>query len=296
MFVVEMGAYKKGEIAYMTRLVRPEIAIITSINAQHQDLFGSIENTMKAKYELVEGLIGKRIAICNADDVRVQEMGTWAKHDGIHVWWYGTRKIFPKGDKIFRASHIKADSSHVQFNCNGMPVYASVVGRHQVSNILAAIAGCVACGMSVEDAGEAVKNIKSIRAVLEKKQGIHGLTLIDDTFNNNPDAARAAIDVLSFEKGKRILVFQPMIELGTYAKELHEEVGAYAASVCDAVILTNPNWSQDFISGVRRVSQKIPVHILNGSKAVAFIKLFAPQGGTVLGKGKEAARILAMLS
>lgn len=298
-FVVEMGAYKKGEVAYMSRLVRPEIAIVTAINAQHQDLFGSLENTMRAKYELVANLTGRRIAIMNADDSRVRTMGEWAKRDGATVWWYGKENSVPGGDHTFRATDIRADLYGVRFICfmgrTSVSVHANVVGAHQVSNILAAIAGAVAIGMTFKEAARAAGRIVSAKNVLELVSGVNGLTLIDDTFNNNPDAAKAALDVLAWGPEKRILVFQPMIELGAYTSSAHADVGAYVARICDAIILTNPNWAEDFIRGVRSVSREIPVSVLNGAKAAAYIRTIASDGGTVLGKGKEAKGVLALL-
>ena len=91
-FVVEMGAYKRGEIANMSAMVKPRIGIITAINPQHQDLFGTIENTMAAKYELIAGLRGHKLGIFNADDPRVRKMSEWAKRDGRDVWWW-TKKV-----------------------------------------------------------------------------------------------------------------------------------------------------------------------------------------------------------
>ncbi len=298
-FVVEMGAYKPGEIAFMSKLVRPEIAIITAINEQHQDLFGTIENTMKAKYELIANLTGRRIAILNADDTRVRIMGTWAKRDGVTVWWYGTKQNVPKGAKNFRATDIGTDSHGIYFTCvcgaQKKRVTAPVIGTHQVQNILASVAAAVAVGMPFEDALHGVSHLVPAPHVLERIPGIDGMTLIDDSFNNNPDAAKAALDVLALGSPKRVLVFQPMIELGSYAVSAHEDVGAYAAGMCDAIVLTNANWEADFLRGVRRVNTKIPVTVAHGAKAALYIRTFVSGGGTVLGKGKESAGVLRLL-
>ena len=91
-FVVEMGAYKVGEIRAMCRIVQPQIGIILAINPQHQDLFGTIETTMRAKYELVEGLSGKNIAIINYDDLRVRTLSEWALRDGHRVLYVTKEK------------------------------------------------------------------------------------------------------------------------------------------------------------------------------------------------------------
>lgn len=311
-FVVEMGAYKRGEIETMTRMVRPEIGIITAINSQHQDLFGTIENTMKAKYELIKSLSGKKIAICNADDLRVHEMGEWARRDGKDVWCW-TKKVqrtpFGKtqgekfkvqSEKVFQATNITSDLEGVKFDCifekEKTKIVAPVLGEHQVSNILAAIAGAVACGMNLTEAAKGAAKIKPAKGVMQKIVGIYGSVFIDDTFNNNPDAAKAAISFLAKAKGRKILVFQPMIELGSFSEISHEEVGELAGRICDAIILTNKNFNQSFLTAVRKVSGNIPVTTMGPSKTAAFIKKQVHKGDMVLFKGKEAAHVVNILT
>jgi UDP-N-acetylmuramoyl-tripeptide--D-alanyl-D-alanine ligase len=303
LFVVEMGAYKQGEIREMAALVRPQVGVVTAINAQHQDLFGTIENTMAAKYELIAGLTGRKIAILNADDARVRSMGTRAREDGRNVWWYTKEgsgiKYHVSGEKTFRAKNIRASGGGIEFQCalgkEEVLVSAPVVGEHQVSNVLAAIAVGVACGMSLADAGRAAAGIVPVRGVLSMLPGVNGSTFIDDTFNNNPEAAKAALDVLSSQPGRKVLVFQPMIELGGYAKESHHEVGAYAARVCDAIILTNPSWQEDFLAGVRSVDAGLPVHVYPSRQAAKEIQNAITPGDTVLFKGKEAGLVFKAL-
>lgn len=302
-FVVEIGAYKPGEIAEMTRMVRPQIGIVTAINPQHQDLFGTIENTMKAKYELIAGLSGKRIAIMNTDDARVYTMAQWAKRDGCDVWDVTTSKIKNEklniNSKTFVAQDVHSSFKGIYFICvNGkerVTVRADVVGAHQVMNILLAIAGAVAAGMKFDEATRAAGNIRPAPKVLEIVPGVHEATFINDTFNNNPDAARAALDVLAWGKSKKILVFQPMIELGSYARESHEAVGAYAGKICDEIILTNSNFYESFVQGVRESSKSVHVSVVSSEKAAALIRAKTKKGDIVLFKGKEAEHVLRLL-
>jgi len=298
-FVAEMGAYKKGEIAQMCRIVRPRVGIVTAINAQHQDLFGSIENTMKAKYELVAGLSGESVVVLNADDKSVCSMGDWAKADGKKVWWYTVKGAKPKGDRVFSAKNISVDTGSISFSVTTdgktARVKVPLTGRHFVSNVTAAIAGAVACGMTLADACAAAETITPVAHTLSFITGEHA-TYIDDTFNNNPDAALAALDELSRRNGRKMLVFQPMIELGVYAHEGHERVGKRAARICDAVILTNRNWQDDFLRGVRSVSPDIPVAVLPPKPAAEYIREHTGKEDTVLFKGKEAANVLRQLS
>jgi UDP-N-acetylmuramoyl-tripeptide--D-alanyl-D-alanine ligase len=135
--------------------------------------------------------------------------------------------------------------------------------------------------------------------------GPHGVTYIDDTFNNNPDAAIAAITYLQRTKkksstgrsasGRIILVFQPMIELGNFTDESHKRVGAFAGKICDEIILTNDNYFEPFKEGVMSASLTCTLQVLTTASAVSHLKKILSPEDTVLFKGKEAALVLSGL-
>lgn len=302
-FVVEMGAYRPGEIAEMAAMVEPGVGIITAINPQHQDLFGSIETTMKAKYELPQGLRGKKILITNLDNEKTRTMAQWAKRDGCDIWGW-TVSAEKSADKLgvsrlFRGSNIRSDVDGVSFDCTlgkqKKHINAPVLGGHQVGNIMAAVAGAVAMGMDFADAASAASQIRPAKKVMEMIPGIKGALFIDDTFNNNPDAAEAAIRFIATRPGKKYLVFQPMVELGSYAESSHEEVGSVAAKYCDAVLLTNSNFFDAFERGARRVSPTMPLLVLPPSEIAMYIRNKVGKHDTVLFKGKDAEHSLHLL-
>ncbi len=298
-FVVEMGAYKMGEIATMTEMVRPQIGIVTAINPQHQDLFGSLDVTMQAKYELLSGLTGEKIALVNADNERTRIMGDWAKRDGCTVWhWTKDGTKYDDGPR-FWADAIVTDIKGVVFDAHFgksvARVKTRVLGEHQVGNILAAIAAAVACDMDFAKAARAASTIQAAAKVMQAVEGVSGSTFINDTFNNNPDAAKAAIAYLGSRPNKKILVFQPMIELGEFALPSHTEVGAYAAKHADAILLTNKNFYAAFEQGVRSVSQTVPLIVVTPSRGAVFIRERVSTGDTVLFKGKESEQVLRAL-
>lgn len=298
-FVVEMGAYKRGEIKRMSAMVRPDIGIITAINAQHQDLFGSIETTKKAKYELIQGLKGKKIAILNADNSGTLEMALWAKKDAATVWMYTTEHHAGKTPLIFRASDISETDNGLNFvltwNGKKQEIRSQVIGSQFAGNITAAIAGSVAAGMQFEEACASARLIRPIEKTMHPIMTKDGIRLIDDTFNNNPDAAKAAINYLAKTSGKKILVFQPMIELGAYASESHKAIGEYAARVCDEIMLTNSEYFDDIASGVALFDPNKKIHVLSPDQAVQYIRRIVQKGDTVLFKGKESNRVLARM-
>lgn len=294
-FVVEMGAYKQGEIHQMCAMVQPEIGIVTAINAQHQDLFGSIETTMKAKYELVQGLVGRKIVIANTDNLFVRTMISWAKRDGKETQEYSVKD---KNVSIFASNITEAANGIVfvvHFGTKTRKIDVHLFGKHQVSNVLAATMAAINCGMTLDEVCTAAKYITPFTKTMKPMSGIHGSMFIDDTFNNNPDAAHAAIDFLVAQKGKKFFVFQPMIELGRYERDSHKEVGEHAAHVCDEIILTNNNSFQAFADGVRAVNPKKHVVVMDSDKAAIYLIQAVGKGDTVLFKGREAGRVLAKL-
>ncbi len=294
-FIVEMGAYKQGEIAKMCSMTHPQIGIVTAINEQHQDLFGSIEGTMKAKFELVAGLTGKKVVVMNADNPHVRTMGDWAVDAGRHVVWYSKEKL----TKLY-ATDIKQEKNMLSFMAHydkhKKIVTVPLFGVHHVSNILAALAAAMQTGMTFDEAVEATKQIVAYEKTMQPMKGASGSLFINDTFNNNPDAAIAAINALAGAGGgKKYIVFQPMIELGAFAEAAHTRVGARAAEVADAIYLTNWNFHDAFVQGVRSVNADIPVSVLSAAGIAEKLGSTVQKDDAVLFKGKEAEASLKLL-
>ena len=184
----------------------------------------------------------------------------------------------------------------MNFGIERKHVTISIVGEHQISNILASIAGAIACGMTFAEAVAALRQIKMVPKVMEVQKGLHGSIFINDTFNNNPDAARAALSELSKTNGKKYIVFQPMIELGAYAESSHEEVGKLAGEICDEIILTNPNFYTAFQKGVHSAYKSKKARIMSVQDASNLLLVTIQKGDTVLFKGKEAEAVFQRLT
>lgn len=294
-FIVEMGAYKRGEIARMCAITHPQIGIVTAINEQHQDLFGSIEGTMKAKFELVAGLTGKQVAVMNADNAHVQTMGKWATDGGKRVVWYSKET-----QAALYATDIRQEkhslSFMVHYDKHKKAVTVPLIGIHQVSNVLAAIAAALETGMTFAEVVEGTRHIVAYEKTMQPVKGIRGALFINDTFNNNPDAAIAALNVLATAgTGKKYLVFQPMIELGSFTESAHARVGARAAEVADAIYLTNWNFQDAFVRGVRSVNEDTPVSVLNSHQIAQALETDVKKDDVVLFKGKESEAALKLL-
>ncbi len=296
-FVVEMGAYKKGEIAQMAAWVKPHIGVVTAINEQHQDLFGSLENTMEAKYELIENLVGPKIAIFNADDPRVLAMSQWALKAKLDTRYYSLEpnQVIGKHPTL-TVSKLEVKGDGIRFNLKSSSEQVSIslplLGRFQATNFAAAASVALVSGMSLGEIAQAARLIKPVPKVMQPLKGPNGSLLINDTFNNNPDAAIAALEYLSTAKGRKFLVFQPMIELGKYSETAHIKVGQKAGQVCDCIILTNSDFSDSLIAGVKSVNPQKPVYVMKSREAAKYLRKRLGKDDVLLFKGKSSELVL----
>lgn len=289
-FVVEMGAYKKGEIKTICGMVKPNIGIITGINEQHLELFGSIENTMKTKFELIESLPKSATAIFNGNNPRCLEMAEWAETLGL-------KPI------IFRTSadikNIKLLKDHIEFNFTfenkSYLMKANLLGLQTIENILPAVYAAKSLGMSITEIQKGMAKITSPAKTMQIAGSKNGSTFIDDTFNANPDGVIAATDYMEQYKGKKVLVLTPLIELGEAADKIHAHIGEKTSKICDLILLTNINYSKSFIDGAKKNGVEEKIQIVNTSVGTKLIEDNLTGDGVVVFEGKEAGRILDKL-
>ena len=247
-FLAEMGAFKIGEIKQNCKLVKPKYGIITTIGEAHLESFGSRDNIMKGKFELVESLPKDGLAILNGDDEYQLKYNIKNK---CGVKWIG----IDNKDVDLYATNIKLSGSGTTFDCvfkgdkNKYTFKTKLLGKHNVYNILAGILLGHELGLKIEELQRGVSSIKTIEHRLElKKYG--NINIIDDAYNSNPVGSKMAVEVLGLMEGTKIIVTPGMIELGSKQYELNFEFGQHISKVCNYVILIGKNQTKPIYDGL----------------------------------------------
>ena len=218
--VFEMGMNHLLEIDYLTGLVQPGVALIIMAGTAHIGELGSREAIAQAKGEILAGLPAHGTAVINM-------------HDRFGQYWRdlaGERKVIgfgvlPEDDVVGEFSPETLTILHAG---DAITVHLHVAGEHNQRNALAAAAAALAVGVPLVTIGEGLEDFEGVAGRLRSYEGHGNATIIDDTYNANPDSVRAAIDVLKARRGKRLLVLGDMGELGPAARDMHSEIGIYA--------------------------------------------------------------------
>ncbi len=282
--VIEMGANHPGEIAALAAIAQPDLGIVTNAGAAHLEGFGDIDTVARSKGELFAALGAEGTAVVNFDDryadlwrelaAPARVMGFAMENSGAQVR-AGAVTVTPQG-VCFRLLSSGGECT----------IALAVHGRHMVANALAAAAAAQALGADLSDIRAGLEAFSPVNGRLQVRPGLNGATLIDDSYNANPDSFRMAIDVLAALPGERILVVGEMLELGGDAAEAHRELGRYArASGVDQLLAVGEmaaHASAGFAAGRAFASH---------GECVDFLRQRLSPQTTVLVKGSRGARM-----
>ncbi len=219
--VLEMGMNHAGEIRELAAIAAPQVGVVTNVGYAHVEFFDSIEGVAAAKGELIESLPASGTAVLNAEDARVLRFA--AKHAGRSVT-YG----FGAAAEV-RGEDLELLPDGARFRCSGVQFQTPLSGRHGVLNLLAGIAVAKVFGIDPVDLVESARTIPAGKMRGERLEH-HGMTILNDAYNANPEAMRAMLDVLAATPARRhVAVLGEMLELGSHSEALHRSIGQDAA-------------------------------------------------------------------
>jgi UDP-N-acetylmuramoyl-tripeptide--D-alanyl-D-alanine ligase len=224
--VIEMGAARAGDIAYLCRFAEPDVAIVTTALPVHLEGFGDIDTVANTKGEIFGGARGNGIAIINIDS---EYAARWQQMAGARrLVTFGLSAAAQVGARAIARSAAGVNFELVH-GAQSISIALPLLGAHNVRNALAAAAAALALDVPLAAIRAGLESLQPAPGRLQSRRGSTGGIVIDDSYNSNPEAAKAAIDVLGEYTGRRRLLLGNMGELGPRAEQFHCDVARYAA-------------------------------------------------------------------
>jgi UDP-N-acetylmuramoyl-tripeptide--D-alanyl-D-alanine ligase len=282
--VLEMGMNHAGEIRALARMARPDIGVVTNVGYAHVEAFESIEAVAMAKRELIEELPPGGVAVLNADDPLVSAFR--AIHRGRTVT-FGLSE-----NAEVRADDIELGATGVRFHYRGVAFETSLVGRHGLSNVLAALAVAGIFEMPPERLRDAVRTFAPGKMRGERLEH-NGIVIWNDSYNSNPEAVRAMVDVLRATPARRrVAVLGEMLELGQSTEPLHRDIGRYVA-VQGIDVLIGIRGAARFMvdEAVRAGLSGAAYFFVDPATAGDFVRGLVRSGDAVLFKGSRGVQV-----
>ncbi|NLK21417.1 MAG: UDP-N-acetylmuramoyl-tripeptide--D-alanyl-D-alanine ligase [Epulopiscium sp.] len=226
--IIEMGMNHFGEIHNLSRIAKPDIAIITNIGVSHIENLGSREGILKAKSEIFDYVPKEGIAVLNGDDNLLINLNSKSPFNTIYFGLGTHNNIYAKD---IHQKGITGIDAVVVFDNQEIPIHIPSPGKHMVYNALVAFAIGLKLGLTIQEIINGLLKYKASGMRMDISKTKKGIYIIDDAYNASPQSMKAAIDVLSeSNEGKRkIAILGDMLEMGSFSSQAHEEVGKYVA-------------------------------------------------------------------
>ena len=228
--IFEIGASKLNDIDYLSKILQPNVGLITNIGNSHLESLKNIDGVFKVKSEIVKNIKKNGFLVVPNDNKK--HLNKWKKmRSDITTISFGM-----KDDSDFYPIDVKIKQNGLSFLVTSrllekpIKISSSLEGVHNVKNILSACAVHYCLGQNLQDFSKSISLSKLDNLRQVKYKWLKGSTLIDDSYNANPDSTKKSIDLLSNYNKKTVLLLGDMLELGRYKNKLHKEVGEYAKS------------------------------------------------------------------
>ncbi|MDI6602752.1 MAG: Mur ligase family protein, partial [Patescibacteria group bacterium] len=299
-----MAAYKRGEITSACQIVKPKIGILTGINEQHMATFGSLENIIKTKYELIESLPEMGFAVFNGDNEYCRKLYKQAQISKriCYTKFFASAYEVVMGD--YWVKELKMEKEFLSFKVFSRrwgeigEIKTNLLGEHCAQNILmAAIIAKEILGMTIEEVARNCQKIKPEQAGMRLLKGIGGLNIIDSTYSANPDGVIAHLEYLKIWLGKKVIVMPCLIELGKASKRIHKEIGRKIGEVCNLAIITTKERFQEIGQGATEtgLSGKNILFTDNPKEILEKIKSFCQPDDVVLLESRVPSQLINLL-
>jgi UDP-N-acetylmuramoyl-tripeptide--D-alanyl-D-alanine ligase len=287
--VLEMGMNSFGEIRNLSDIARPDVAIITNIGTAHIGNLGSRENILKAKLEITEFFGEDNIAYFNGDDDLLNKV-----NGNYRILYFGFNE---KNDiQAFNIKSNKQDGMEFDIRYKGdiKHFMTRIPGKHNILNALPAIAAGYNFGMKYEDIFDGLAGTVNEKMRL-KLISVNGISIIDDTYNANPDSVKAAIDYLIdiSNNRRKVVILGDMLELGEYTVKSHEEIGEYCHLSGIDLLIAYGDYSKHIVdsavsSGMRPGDV---FYYQNKQELLRSLKTIVKPGDVILVKGSRGMKM-----
>ena len=278
--VLEMGMNHFREIAYLTSIAKPDVAVIINIGTMHIEHLGSQEGILKAKLEILEGMDKNGTVILNGDDTLL-----WNAKPQLDrpITYFGTQNP----ECSVRGWDVRQDEDGLHFTADCGSIVLPLEGEHYVPDALAAICVGMTLGVSDEKICASLAGFRNL-AGRQEILDVKGYTIIKDCYNAGPESMAAALTVLGSKPGRRIAVLGDMLELGVCTQAEHYRVGRIAAENADFVLAYGPNSSR-IISGciTGGMADTAACAFEDRLELVSMLRRIAKPGDTLLFKGSH---------
>jgi len=257
---LELGASGPGEIAHLVSLCQPRVVILTNASPAHLEGFGSYENIVRAKGEIIDGVAADGLVVLNRDD---PAFGQWQARAGDRRVTAVSLRGDSRADYVVAGAEVSESGQRLLVAGAGgwsCELRLPLLGEHNRLNLLLAIAAARELGATDEQIVAGAESVRPVPGRLYPLRLCDGLTLIDDTYNANPASMKAALSVLAGFAGHRVAIFGAMAELGESARRWHREVGALAkAAGVNRLVLVGPG-SDGYAEGFGPGAEHYPDH------------------------------------
>ncbi len=288
-FIAEINDFTSEDVREMCALISPKIVVVSGINEQKLSLFGNMEKILSSKLEAVSSLTRDGIALFNGNSKLALELYKKTKKKKFVYSVYSTKE-----DAAIIATNVTESKFSISFNIEVLgkkyKLYnIKLLGKQNIENLLPAIYIGIYAGVDFSLIRDELARLMPLPSSMEPSKTSSGAVLIDDTHNANINSVLRIISYIKLYRGKKVLVLEPLVDLGKNATKIHRDLGEEIGKVCDVVFLTNDNYYPAISAGIAEVNPECEVEVVPPVKIINFVKNESKREDVIVFEGHEAA-------